>query len=245
MIAITLDVDWAPDFVIDYAAQCLIQKKVKSTWFVTHRSPAVERLRNNPELFELGIHPNFLEGSSHGKTPEEVIRHCTSLVPEATSMRMHSLVQSTPLLGQILSQTDITTDVSLFLPRAPYIRPIEYHWKGRVLLRVPYYWEDDFEMERANPCWELNSLIDDTEGMKVFNFHPIHIYLNSKDMSCYRRLKESIGSLVDVTPADVTRATSIQKWRGTKTLFLDLVDMMDSRQQMCFMRDAYSAWANT
>ncbi len=67
--AITLDVDWAPDFMIDAAAQALVDREVKATWFVTHASPAVERLREHPDLFELGIHPNFLAGSSHGATP--------------------------------------------------------------------------------------------------------------------------------------------------------------------------------
>src|SRR5207244_3974947 len=79
-------------------AEQLMASQVRATWFVTHMSPAISRLRRNPELFELGIHPNFLPGSTHGDTPDAVLRHCRALVPDAVSMRTHCLVQSTLLL---------------------------------------------------------------------------------------------------------------------------------------------------
>ena len=92
-LAITLDIDWAPDHVIDRIAAQLIDARVRATWFVTHQSPAIDRLRARPDLFELGIHPNFLNQSTHGETPAEVLAHCMALVPDARSMRTHSLVQ--------------------------------------------------------------------------------------------------------------------------------------------------------
>ena len=65
-VVLTLDTDWAPDFVIDFVAKQLVAYQVRATWFVTHASPAVERLSQHSDLFELGIHPNFLPGSTHG-----------------------------------------------------------------------------------------------------------------------------------------------------------------------------------
>src|ERR1017187_7044133 len=109
-VALTLDIDWAPDFVIDFAADLLIRRRVKATWFVTHSSPAVDRLRDHPELFELGIHPNFLPGSSQGKTVAEVLSFCRACVPEARSMRTHALVQSSGLLGDVMCQGWIERD---------------------------------------------------------------------------------------------------------------------------------------
>src|ERR1035441_3475149 len=82
-IAISMDVDWAPDFAIDFVAERLIASRVRATWFVTHRSPAIERLRQHRDLFELGIHPNFLPGSSHGDSPAAVLQHCMGLVQDA------------------------------------------------------------------------------------------------------------------------------------------------------------------
>ena len=85
-LAITLDIDWAPDFMIERVAGALLSKGVKATWFVTHRSLAIDRLRHHPELFELGIHPNFAAGSSHGDTPEAVLGHVIDLVPDAVDI---------------------------------------------------------------------------------------------------------------------------------------------------------------
>ena len=59
-LVLTLDMDWAPDCAIDFVSEELVSREVRATWFVTHASPAVHRLREHPELFELGIHPNNL-----------------------------------------------------------------------------------------------------------------------------------------------------------------------------------------
>ena len=56
---ITVDIDWAPDIAIAATAKYLIENEVKATWFITHASPEVERLKEYPQLFELGVHPNF------------------------------------------------------------------------------------------------------------------------------------------------------------------------------------------
>lgn len=72
---ITLDVDWAPDYMVDYVASILISHRVKATWFVTHESLSVWRLRKRNDLFELGVHPNFLTGSTHGNNSLDVLNH--------------------------------------------------------------------------------------------------------------------------------------------------------------------------
>src|SRR5207249_3938371 len=198
---LTLDTDWAPDFVIEFAAERLIERRVRATWFVTHCSPAIEALREYRDLFELGIHPNFLPGSTHGDCPDAVLQHCMELVPEAVSMRTHALVQSTPLLEQVMEGTPITTDVSLFLPHALSLSPVEYWWRRRLLLRIPYYWEDDFEMGLPAPDWELTSRLKKADGLKVFDFHPIHIYLNSPSVNPYQRFKKQAPRLSESTKA--------------------------------------------
>ena len=86
-LVLSFDIDWAPDFAIDAVAQKLISRSVKATWFVTHLSPAISRLAERPDLFELGIHPNFLPGSDHGGSPAEVLAFMNTLVPNAVSVR--------------------------------------------------------------------------------------------------------------------------------------------------------------
>ena len=242
-VLLTLDVDWAPDFVIDFVAGQLISRGVRATWFVTHLSPAIIRLREHRELFELGVHPNFLPGSAHGDTPKAILRHCMTLLPEAISVRTHALVQSTPLIEQILTQTPIRVDVSLFLPRAPFLRPVEYQRRGRTLLRVPYYWEDDFEMERLEPWWRLAPLLAIGDGLKVFDFHPIHIYLNSADLGPYRLLKSRVPRLPEATPREANAC--VQKGEGAQTLFAQVIDHLAESGGSRRIEDIYRGWRDS
>ena len=239
-IAVTLDVDWAPDYMIDFAAEILSRHRVRATWFVTHESPALRRLRAQIELFELGIHPNFFSGSTHGEVPSAVLRHCLDLVPEAVSLRTHGLLQSTALLGQIMNETAITTDASLFLPHASKVRPLDYQWEKNSILRVPHFWEDDFEMERTQPCWSLAPLLAENDGLRVFDFHPIHIYLNSSTTNAYRQLKQKEPNLSALSEDQA--AAFVQTGTGTQTLFLELADHLSQTGGSLRIRDIHEHW---
>jgi hypothetical protein len=220
--AITLDVDWAPDFMIDAAAQALIDRDVKATWFVTHASPALERLREHPDLFELGIHPNFLAGSSHGDTPEAVIAHCAALVPEARAVRTHCLLQSTPLHDAILAGSAIEVDVSLFLPGAVGLEPVVQWSPGGRLLRLPYVWQDNMEMYAPQPDWDTQAVAA-RPGLRIFDFHPVHVWLNSASFEPYERLKATkpLGELTELDALPFRNSGP-----GTMTAFLDLADAL-------------------
>ncbi|MBI4952855.1 MAG: hypothetical protein HY908_12540 [Myxococcales bacterium] len=220
MIAITLDVDWAPDFAIELAAQTLRDAGVRSTWFVTHCSPAIDRLAAEEDLFELGIHPNFLPGSSHGATPEAVLDACMAMVPRARSMRTHGLVQSTGLFDLVMLRTPIRADVSMLLPRARHLAPFAWRRGGRSLTRFPYFWEDDVEMESARPSWEVAPLLEGP-GLKIFGFHPIHVALNSADLGPYERLKREVGNMRAATAGDIR--SRAHDGHGARSVFDALV----------------------
>lgn len=76
-IFLTFDIDWASDEVLEYCIDIVEKANIKATWFVTHETPLLGRLRANPN-FELGIHPNFnplLEGNfAYGKNYKEVFK---------------------------------------------------------------------------------------------------------------------------------------------------------------------------
>ncbi len=222
---LTLDTDWAPDFTIDFAADILRRHGVRATWFVTHRSPAVERLRREPELFELGIHPNFLPGSTHGDTPQAILKHCLELVPEAVSVRSHSVVQSSPLINTILGCSQFRLDSSLFLPKTPGLRPFPYSWQGRRLLRLPFFWEDDYELHQDEPEWELEALLALGPGLKIFNFHPIHVFLNSRDGVAYAELKRRAPILQEASVDEAAAFT--RAGFGAQGTFLELVQRLE------------------
>lgn len=204
--AITLDIDWAPDFVIDFCANLLAKAGVRATWFVTHDSPAVRRLRDHAQLFEIGIHPNFLPGTSHGSNQSQILANCMEFAPEAKVIRTHGLFQTSNLLEQIVDETPIEVDVSLFLPHAQGLAPVEYHWEGgKRLTRLPYVWEDDFEMVRPGSVWDLGLMIDRGNGLMIFDFHPIHVYLNSLNLGPYRALR-TLGRIADLAKSQVDAA---------------------------------------
>lgn len=215
--------------MIRHVASLLRSVAVKSTWFVTHRSPAIEELRQDPGLFELGIHPNFLAGSSHGGTTEQVIKHCMDLVPEAVSMRTHALVQSGPLLQEVVRLSPIRIDASLFLPGVPAVPPIVQNVISRKLVRVPYTWEDDDEMARPQPCWDHHAFIAGPSPT-IFDFHPIYVYLNSSSPDAYQALKSRRASLTEVREEDAERYVS--HGAGAGSMFRALVGSLDPEASM-------------
>jgi hypothetical protein len=222
--AITLDTDWAPDFMVDAAADALLAREVKATWLITHDSPAIDRLRERPDLFELGIHPNFLPGSSHGATPAEVVAHCAALVPGARAVRTHCLLQSTPLHDELLRGSDVEVDLSLFLPHARDVEPVVQWSPAGRLLRIPYVWQDNMEMYSPKPQWDMDAVLD-APGLRVFDFHPVHVWLNSRSFEPYEQLKAS-KPLDEVSELDANRFRN--SGPGAMTAFLDLADRLAS-----------------
>lgn len=193
--AITFDIDWAPDFAIALCAETCAAAGIRATFFATHPSPVLSELAAD-ERFEVGIHPNFLPGSTQGKSTHDIINYCLEIVPFARSMRTHGLAQSSPLLAEIIDHTpQIKHDSSLYLHRHPGLQPVEWHSEnGGRLVRLPYFWEDD--VEAVNGDWNalhVASLIQEP-GLQIFNFHPIHVALNMKDMGAYRAFKASLGN---------------------------------------------------
>jgi hypothetical protein len=191
--AFTVDVDWAPDYMIDYMAEAFTAAGARVTWFLTHASPAVDRLRHNP-LFELGIHPNFLPGSTHGSSDDAVMKHCLELAPGAKSVRTHALVQNSRLMWMMRHKYDIRVDCSLFLPFTPNIIPHTLcHSAAEVpLVRIPFFWEDDVECLRPNRSWNASDANIHVHGIKMFNFHPMYVGLNEDDFKRYESVKSEL-----------------------------------------------------
>lgn len=221
-LAITLDIDWAPDFMIEDVACMLINKGVKATWFVTHKTPALELLRNHPHLFELGIHPNFKEGSSHGKTMPEIINHCMELVPDAVSARSHGLIQSDYLWRYYLESTPILIDCTTYAGSVPVAFASSFHWKGRSLTRLPFVYQDNMEMESPSPEWKARNFYAGKSGVQSLNFHPVYIYTNATSMNVFERLKVSGKAFHEVTEVEAMQHR--EKGQGTRTMFESVLE---------------------
>ena len=222
---ITIDLDWAPDYMIEPMAEALIERGVRATWLITHASPAVDALRDRPDLFELGIHPNFLPNSGHGATPEEVIDHCMSLVPSARCVRTHGLMQSTGLLHALGRREGLCVDLSLYLHHCPSVAPCGFSYRGAHLLRLPHVWEDDMEMECSDASWRIDRILQ-LEGLKILAFHPVHVFLNCPTGEAYEEFKRQ-GSAGSDT-ASLARELQ-ERGEGPATMFAQAIDHLAVR----------------
>ena len=187
-IYLTLDIDWVHDDILNETIDLIEEYEVKVTWFITHQTSVIERLSANP-LFELGIHPNFnflLDGDDrNGKNSREVVERILEIVPQAKSVRSHALTQNSGLMN-LFSEFGLTHESNHFIPHQARMefRPWKL-WNG--LCKVPIFWEDDLELMYGLNN-NITSLIN-LKGLKVFNFHPIHIFLNSENIERYERAK--------------------------------------------------------
>ncbi|KFM14541.1 hypothetical protein SCCGRSA3_00302 [Marine Group I thaumarchaeote SCGC RSA3] len=221
---VTLDVDWAPDFIIEDVARKLTRENIRATWFITHKSPVLEKLFSNP-LFEIGIHPNFHSQTTQGKNQDEVLENLKKIVPDAKTIRTHGLLQSTRILLKF-QKYGIQNDVSLLLTKDPMLRP--HFSKFLQILRLPYFWEDDIEMIEG-PNWMNIEELFQIKGLKIFDFHPIHIYLNSNDMNNYNLLKKE-KHIQELEKNDVEKY--INKNVGTKTFFDKFVENVSRKKTL-------------
>lgn len=187
-IYLTFDIDWACDEVLEDAIDIAESFGVSATWFVTHDTPLLGRLRANKK-FEIGIHPNFnrhLRGEvGHGESAEKVVDTLLQLVPEARAVRSHSVTQGS-VLNKLFSEKGLTHESNDFIPERSGIKlkPWEL-WNG--LIKVPYFWSDEVDC-----LWSGGTHVEallNREGMKVFNFHPIHIFLNTADIRVYEQTR--------------------------------------------------------
>lgn len=177
---IVLDVDWAPDPVLSFALDLLEELKVPATVFVTHDTPLLARMRSVPTI-ELGIHPNFndlLMGSAPaGAWAARRVADLMALVPEARSVRSHSLAQTTRLID-LFADAGLTHEANTYLPvRSGMVLRAWRNWDDRIV-RVPFYFEDSLQ-DHMKEGWDVDLHVE-RPGLRVLNFHPIRLYLNAR-----------------------------------------------------------------
>lgn len=173
---LTFDVDWAPDWVIEHTVRLLRAYNIKSTWFVTHESPAIKRLLDN-DLVEVGIHPNFLPGSTQGTSARNILNNLTKAFPTAKAIRTHAMAYSAHL-AKAFAEYGLLIDSSIYLGGMANIQPFITQYDNETkIARLPYFWSDDGELT-YKPKFE----VPETIGMKILCFHPIHVYLNTQSM---------------------------------------------------------------
>ncbi len=223
VLAITFDIDWAPDWCIALCWDLCRQAGAKSTFFVTHQSDILADMARDRDV-ELGIHPNLLPGSTQGQRLSDCFDFFDAFMGDYRTMRTHGLYQSSPLMAEVADSGRIRSDVSLYLPWQEGLRPSRYYYshnQAQGLVRLPYYFEDDAVAFEPDWSWSRVPRHRDPQSLYIYDFHPIHVGLNMQDMGQYAALKQSLnGPLSEASPAQVAAAGG--QGQGTRS-FLEQV----------------------
>lgn len=186
---LTFDMDFALDEVIEETLDLLSGFNVRGTFFLTGATSHINRIRET-DTIDVGIHPNFnslLGETCHsGESAKKALDDLLILFPEAKSVRSHSLTQSSRL-HQLFTDSGLTHESNTFVPSGRANAPSPWvDWTG--LVRVPFHWEDDVYCLYKNadvPEPAAAEVLSRNHGFCVFNFHPIHVFLNTESLAHY------------------------------------------------------------
>lgn len=220
-MAVEIDVDWAHEEIIEDTVLLLEKYGVDATFFATHKSLVIDNILNS-NSYEIGIHPNFIPllrgDTSKGKDFKEVIDNLMNIYPDSKSSKAHSLVDSSVLLDYY-NKIGITHD-NTYLIDAPKMLPLVPWRLWNNLIRVPLFWEDDYATVTKYQC-NFNDLIKPMPGLRVFGFHPLHIFLNTESLERYeatRNIQDHPKKLLEYR----------YDGEGTRTRFIQLLNAISS-----------------
>jgi len=178
VIVFSLDVDDVSDEILEWALKLFRDNCLPVTVFATHKTAVLE---NPGDDVEIGIHPDFFRNDDH----EQVIKDLLLMYPDARGVRSHGLFEYSNLMN-VYRKHNLVWDSSQLLYQCTHIKPY-LHPSG--LIRLPIFWEDD-DYFTCNPDWKIESLGLDKPGVKCFDFHPIHLRLNTHSPEQYAYVKD-------------------------------------------------------
>jgi len=200
LIAITSDIDWSPDYVIDYFLEILDKYSIKSTFFCTHKVT----IKNH----ELGIHPNF----SGTKDDKKLLKNLLRLFPKAKGVRAHRLMNYSPLYS-LYKEFNLQYDSSYIIP----LTSSKPFTKYPGILEIPMSFEDDLYFSNISKTFKINELGLNRKNLFVFNFHPIHIFLNTNSIQHYQKSKIFLHNSEKLNSCRSDK-------RGTRDLLVELLE---------------------
>ena len=178
MFAISIDTDWAVQPLIDETAKLLNDFNIKATFFVTNKFD-FKKIQHH----ELSIHPNFENNLDY----EKVLKTCLNFLPTKKSKgtRSHRLHYNTTL-PKIYEQLGIEYDSNYILPN--FTNPKPFFIPNSNVLEIPFYFGDDQLFQENN--FKISSISLRDSGVKVFMFHPFHIFMNTPSYEFYLKTKK-------------------------------------------------------
>jgi hypothetical protein len=211
VLAFTMDTDWTSQAGLDYVIEKLVDPRLALTVFCTGRYPVLE----SRPLTEIALHYNVEKGGF-----EAAYRAIAAEFPQARGARGHSLAVSERLRA-LYREYGTRYDSSYIMYERQGIVPFLV---GRNVWEFPLYFMDMFFLEfhegdftRAPTGAQLAG-----PGLKVLDFHPVHLILNTPSLAYYQECKRHYFDLAGLL-------AHRYPGRGIATLFSELQDYVLSR----------------
>lgn len=225
MIIVTISTDWAPPEVLKDTLDMLDKYNVKSTIFCTDDLKESIFPKTNVQ-HELAIHPNYDDVNFKDETDV-----CITNFPHAKGSRSHRLMYGTPIQNELL-KNHIKYDSSLLFygyKSSPFIL-------YNNLVEIPMYWSDDVcvrihDNDNFTPKI-LSDAILNNESVFVFNFHPIHVYLNTVTDDHYQKAKRFYHD-----PVQLSNHINEVEY-GVRHMFEQLLSMVEETVHMKIINKA-------
>ncbi len=223
----TSDVDWASDIVWRKMHQLYESYKIPPTYFISHNSEFLRELKTEAKS-AFGIHPNFMPGSSQGKSVAEIVDFVFSLVPGTQYSRCHVYFDSNEI-SYLLRKRGILFDSNTCTRLASDIKPFILN-SG--IMRFPVFFEDGNYSELKRD-WAFETLLPtlETPGLKIFDLHPVNVIFNVPDREHYNVLRQAFpaGRWSEMSAKDITNYAF--KGEGPLTLTREIFKYVTSKKK--------------
>ena len=219
-ILLTFDIDWAEDFVLEYLLKILNQYSINTTFFVTHSSELIDNMQLDSKI-DCGIHPNFnplLNGDfKYGKNSMEVLSYYKKIVPSAKSIRSHSVCECGNFIN-LYQSLGLHYDSNIYIPHYSNIKACTWKVHNKNIIKVPITFADDELLVTSSISSDLVKQLLNKKGLKVLDFHPIHIFLNSENLERYNNARPYLNNY-DELQKHINKSTY-----GVKDLLIDIIE---------------------
>ncbi|MDA7637358.1 hypothetical protein N8691_01660 [Candidatus Pelagibacter sp.] len=217
-IQITFDLDWCPDFMIEYLLNILKNHNVRCIFFFTHKSKYLKLIKKKHFV---GIHPNFHQTHSI-KEQIVVLKKLVKIIPDFKFVRSHGLNMSTNLVYEMFKNfPNLKCDFSMLTYKSNFISLLSYKYFKVKINRMNYNWEDSIAIHDKNFNWSSPQYFGEKN---IYNFHPIHIYYNTKNFEHYLKIKKNKILLSRQKKSDIDLNLINNNSPGARTFFTKVLN---------------------
>lgn len=217
VVTLTTDQDWAPAWASAALLDLCTERNLPLHAFRTNPCPALDAAAASGAITQ-GWHPNFLPGSSHGSTPDEVVAWCAASFPGTRTARSHAYAESTAA-WTALRDAGIVADSQVCTRWQVGLTPL-LHWTG--IVRLPVFFEDDVFFTMS-PDLDLGPVLTALRqpGLKVLDVHATFFATNCPSPAHYAEHRDAVFG------SSTAPFAAVHSGRGSATVLVELLDALD------------------